>query len=126
MEYRVCQRVNFTELAVSCRGGMAGFCWPYGITDEREVCGEWRSNTGDAYASFYSVLNRVTDCDAPGTSCSSATPLDEPQLRTSESGAMKLVGGDEKSVGDSILGIFKMMWKSFKKANGADQPVIWD
>jgi len=126
MEYQVCQGVDFTELAISCRGGMAGMCWPYEITEEREVCGAWRTNEPDAYASFYTTRASVTDCDAPGNSCVEAVPSGSTKLRTHEAGALKSVGANEKSVGDSILGIFKVMWESFKKTSGADQPMIWD
>lgn len=116
MEYRVCQDVSFEKFRFWCRGGgMAAACFNWPFEEESEVCGEWRTSTEDAYASFYTVLDRVTDCDAPGNSCVRATPMGEPRLRRSESGAMKLTGADEKSVGDSILGVFASLWESLGK-----------
>ena len=114
MDYRVCQSVEFEKWDVTCRGGPAAMCWHYTTADDRVVCGAWRASEQDAYASFYTTMSTVTDCSRPGSGCIDATPIGEPELRTSGSGALKLVGANEKSVGDSILGVINMILSSFR------------
>lgn len=89
MDYRVCQDVNFEKYEFWCRGGPAAMCYNWPITSQREVCGEWRASEQDAYASFYTTIERATDCSRPGNSCFNATRVGRPEVETSAAASQK-------------------------------------